>query len=99
MKKRIAKKQIKRCYRKFFLIPYKPLIYYAFNDKELLIDMQYYRGLVIKLNQEINWLIHLINNNKWLLFNDYKRKSHITKKKQISTLIECVISYYMDAKY
>lgn len=54
MKKRIAKKQIKGCYRKFFLIPYKPLIYYAFNDKALLIDMQYYRDLVTKLNKEIN---------------------------------------------
>lgn len=95
MKRRIAKKQIKKYYRKYFL---------GYNKSDNFCSEHFpknYKEIIAKgLAKEINYLLNLVkynNASNLLLFNKYKKECEITEP--IRYIICDLVSYYEDNDY
>ena len=96
MKRRTAKKQIKKYYRKYFL---------GYNNKADNFCSKHfpenYKEIIAKgLAKEINYLLNLVrynNTSNLLLFNRYKKECEITNP--IRYIICDLVSYYEDNDY
>lgn len=95
MKRRTAKKQIKKYYKKYLLGYTKANNFCSEHFPEN------YKEIVANgLAKEINYLLSLVrynNTNKLLLFNRYKKECEISKP--IRYIICDLVSYYFDNDY
>lgn len=95
MKRRTAKKQIKKYYRKYLL---------GYNKSDNFCSKHFpenYKEIIAKgLAKEINYLLNLVrynNASNLLLFNKYKKECEITEP--IRYIICDLVSYYEDNDY
>lgn len=95
MKRRTAKKQIKKYYKKYLLGYTKANNFCSEHFPEN------YKKIIAKgLAKEINYLLNLVrynNTNNLLLFNRYKKECEISEP--IRYIICDLVSYYLDNDY